>query len=201
MNSKNLVYLIQVSLFSSISTVLAIIEIPLFFVPNIYKLDLSEAITLISGFYLGPLAAVLTSLLKTILILLIKGSSSLIIGEFANLIIGLSLSLPSAFIYKYKRTFKGACIGMIIGIVLSLLVSSIANYFILIPLYSIIFSIPIQNIIDLGNMINKNIVDKTSFILWAVLPFNFVKSLLSCLLTIILYKKISAFVNKLPQRL
>lgn len=197
MHTKKLIKLLQISIFSSIATLMTFFEVPLFFIPSFYKLDISDAIVLISGFSLGPVAGVLTEFLKVLLKILIKGSTTAGLGDFANFVAGVALILPSTIFYKKHRTFKGACIAMAVGIVSFTLVSAMANYFILLPAYENLFSLSEDSIISFGNAINPLVVDKFTFVLFAVCPFNLSKGVLVCAVALMLYKKLSKGVSKL----
>ena len=197
MRTKKLVKILQISIFAAIATVLTFFEVPVFFAPSFYKLDFSDVIVLISGFSLGPLAGVLTEFLKVLLKLLIKGSTTVGLGDFAAFVAGVALTLPSAIFYKKYRTFTGACVAMALGIVCLTVVSSAINYFILLPAYEVLFSISENSIISLGNAINPLIIDKFTFVLFAVCPFNLLKGILICAATLMLYKKLSVVINNL----
>lgn len=197
MRTKKLVKILQISIFAAIATVLTFFELPVFFAPGFYKLDFSDVIVLISGFSLGPLAGILTEFLKVLLKLLIKGSTTVVLGDFAGFVAGVALTLPSAVFYKKYRTFKGACVAMLLGIICLTAVSAVLNYFILLPTYEILFSISENTIISLGNAINPLISDKFTFILFVVCPFNLLKGALICAVTLVLYKKLSVVINNL----
>ncbi len=55
---------------------------------------------------------------------------------------------------------------------------------------------PIQVFIDMGNTLNKSIVDLKSFVLFAVVPFNIVKGIIVSAATILIYKRISPVLHK-----
>ena len=95
MRTKKLVKILQISIFAAIATVLTFFELPVFFAPGFYKLDFSDVVVLISGFSLGPLAGILTEFLKVLLKLLIKGSTTVGLGDFAGFVAGVALTLPS----------------------------------------------------------------------------------------------------------
>lgn len=196
MRSIKTFYLARVSLFSAIALIVAMFEFPIIFFPAFYKLDLSEAITLIAGFSLGPMGGFLTELMKTILIVIIKGSLTIGIGEFANFTIGIALVVPAAYIYKKNRTFKGAILGMALGSLCFIAVSAFLNYFILFPLYIRIYGISERELIDIAKVANANIVDMKSIILFATVPYNVLKAVLSCLVSVLIYKKLSFMINK-----
>ena len=51
-------YIAFVAMFSAIGGVLMLLEIPLFFAPSFYKMDLSELPVLLCSFYLCPVAGI-----------------------------------------------------------------------------------------------------------------------------------------------
>ena len=51
-------YISYTAVFASMAGVLMLVELPLFFAPSFYKLDISELPILICTFYLGPVAGV-----------------------------------------------------------------------------------------------------------------------------------------------
>ncbi len=187
--------LIHIAMFAALATIVSLFRIPIFFAPGFYKIDFSNTIVLISGFSLGPMAGILTSFFKAVLKFTVKGSSTMAIGEFANFIIGISLVLPSALIYKKYRTFKGACVSMCFGILCAVLVSALTNYFVLLPLYENLLGISETKIILIAQSINPLITDKVTFILWTVIPFNLLEGLLVCTFSLVLYKKLSGLIN------
>lgn len=197
---NRLIKLVQISIFSSVAFVISFFEIPLFFVPNFYKLEFSNAVVLISGFFLGPLAGCATELLKVILKLAIKGSATFGLGDLANFAIGSALVIPSAAFYKKTRTLKGSYIAVLLGLFCMILLSAIVNYFLLIPAYAQIFSISEDKIISIANAINPLVTDRLTFILFTVCPFNLIKGLAVCTFTLLIYKKASSIINRLSYK-
>lgn len=61
------------AIFSAMAGFLMFLEIPLFFAPAFYEIDLSEIPILICTFYLGPVAGVVGELLKIVVKLVLKG--------------------------------------------------------------------------------------------------------------------------------
>ena len=98
---------------AAIATVLHMLDFPLLFIaPDFYKLDFSELPVLLCGFYLGPAATVACEGIKIILKLLLKGTSTAFVGDFANFVVGCSLVLPATIIYHVRRSKHSAIIGM-----------------------------------------------------------------------------------------
>ena len=104
-NIKNVVLM---GMFGAIGGVLMLFEFPLpFIAPSFYGLDLSEIPVLVGTFAMGPVAGVITELVKILVKLVLKPTSTGFVGEFANVCIGCALILPAGMIYKFKKTKQG----------------------------------------------------------------------------------------------
>ena len=115
LNIRNLVL---IAMMAAIAMVLMLFEVPLpMIAPSFYEIDLSELPVLIGTFAMGPVAGVLIELVKILLKLLIKGTSTAYVGDLANFLVGCSFLLPAGIIYHMKKTKKSAIIGMIAGTV------------------------------------------------------------------------------------
>lgn len=176
--------LVQIAIFSAIAAVISMIRIPVFFAPSFYQLDLSDAVVLVSGISLGPAAAFLTEFLKVFIKVLIKGSASMGIADLAKFTMGLALVLPASIIYKRNRSFKGACLSLLVGVFCTVMVAALMNYFVLLPTFEALFSISEQSIIAMVQTINPLITDRLTFVLFVVCTFNLVESIVVCILAL-----------------
>ena len=186
-NARSIAY---IALFSALAAILMLIEIPLFFAPEFYKLDLSEIAVLICAFYLGPVAGVISELLKIVLHLLFKGTTTALVGEFSNFLIGCSMILPASIVYHYRKSKKAAVIGLGIGTIVMTAFGSFFNAVYLIPKYSEIYGLPLDSIIEMGSKINPAIDSLSKLVIYATVPFNLLKGILVSVLTFLLYKRV-----------
>jgi riboflavin transporter len=184
------------SLLSAIAVVLMLLEVPLWFTPSFYKIDFSEVPVLIGAFALGPIAGMVIELIKILIYLFIYGSSSAFVGEVANYILGCSLVVPAAIIYHMGRSKKSALIGMIIGTVSFVTAGCLLNAYLLLPTYATLFQMPIDSLVAMGTAVNPSINSLTTFIFYAVAPFNLIKGVAVSLITILLYKKVSRIIKE-----
>ncbi|MBR6526364.1 MAG: ECF transporter S component [Lachnospiraceae bacterium] len=176
---------------SALATVLMLFEFPLpFIAPPFYKLDLSEIPVLIGSFMLGPVAGVITELIKIALNLLINGTETAFVGEFANFTIGCALVVPASIIYRHKKSRKTAIIGMIVGSIFMAIAGIFINAYVMLPFFSQTV-MPMENIIAMGTAIHPSIDNVLTFCLLTVAPFNALKGILVSIVTILIYKKIS----------
>ena len=193
---SNTHYISYTAIFSAISGVLMVMEIPLFFAPGFYKLDISEMPVLICTFYLGPVAGVTAELLKVMVKLLIKGTSTAFVGDFANFVVGCSFILPASIIYHARPGRKTALVGMGVGTLVLTVFGSLFNGFYLIPKFAVLFGMPMDAIVAMGTKVNAAITDVWTLVAFAVVPFNLVKGVAVSALTFLLYKRISPILHK-----
>ena len=186
----------QIGVLSAIATVLMLVEIPLWFAPGFYKIDLSDIPVLIGSFAIGPLAGVIIELIKNLLHMLLNGTTTGGIGEFSNFLIGCSMVVPSAIIYRHRKTRKYAMIGMSVGTVSLIIVGSLLNAFVLLPVYASVFHMPIDALVGMGTAVNHAINNLTTFVLFAVAPFNLLKGIMVSVITLMVYKKVSPILHR-----
>lgn len=179
-----------IALCAAMGSLLMLLEFPLLFLaPEFYKLDLSELPVMLCGLYLGPSAGVTAELLKVLLKLLIKGTTTAYVGELANFIVGCSLILPATMIYFAKRTKRAAVFGLLTGTLCIAVVGSLFNAFYLLPAFSALFHLPLAKIIAMGSAVNASIRSVSTFVLFAVAPLNLIKGAVVSMLTMLLYKR------------
>jgi len=181
----------QIGMLAAIAFVLMLFEIPLPFAPSFYEIDFSEVPVLIGCFSMGPLAGVLIELVKIILNLCINGTVTAGVGELANFVIGCALVLPAAFIYKRKKTKKGAIIGLVTGTLFMTISGCFINAYVMLPTYAKAFGMPIEALVEMGSAVNASITDLLTFVMFAVVPFNLLKGVLVSIIVLLIYKKIS----------
>lgn len=180
-----------VGICGAIAAVLHILDFPLLFLaPEFYKLDFSEVPVLLCGFYLGPSATVACEGVKILLKLLLKGTSTAFVGDFANFAVGCSLVLPAAIIYHAKKTRRGAILGMVLGTLVLTVFGSAFNAVYLLPKFSQLFGLPLDTIISMGTAIHAGVRNITTFVLLCVAPLNLLKGAAVSVLTMLLYKRV-----------
>ena len=181
-----------VAVCAAIAAILHILDFPLLFLaPEFYKLDFSELPVMLCGFYLGPSAAVACEAVKIVLKLLLKGTSTAFVGDFANFAVGCSMVLPAAIIYHLHKSRKGAIVGLVIGTVILTVFGSAFNAIYLLPKFSQLYGLPLDSIIAMGSKINGSIHSISTFVLLAVAPLNLVKGASVSILTMLLYKRVA----------
>ena len=185
-----------IAMFSALGGVLMLLEIPLFFAPGFYKMDLSELPVLICSFYLGPVSGVVCELVKNMLKLLLKGTTTMFVGDFANFAVGCSFVLPASMVYHCVKTKKGAIAAMAAGTFTLTVFGSLFNAWYLLPKFAELYGMPLDAIIAMGTQVNGAITSVWTLVAYAVVPFNLLKGVVVSLLTFFLYKRIERLLQR-----
>lgn len=149
-------------------------------VPNIagfLSYDPKDALIVIAGFTLGPLAALVITVLVSVIEML-SVSNTGIYGLIMNVFSTCAFALPAAFIYKYKRNLKGAILGLASGMFSMSACMVLWNY-IITPFY-------------MG--VDRSVVAGMLFSVF--LPFNLIKAGLNLGLALLIYKPLVLALRK-----
>ena len=177
---------------SAIAMVLHVLDFPVIFLaPEFYKLDFSELPVLLCGFYLGPTATVTCEGVKILLKLLVKGTSTAFVGDFANFVVGCSFVMPATFWYHVHKSKHSAIIGLVLGTLSMSIFGSAFNAVYLLPKFSELYGLPLDTIIAMGTAIRGGVNSITTFVMLCVAPLNLLKGAMVSVLTMLLYKRVA----------
>ncbi len=188
MRQKRIKKIAYIGMFSALAAVAMVFKMPVPWAPTFYKMELSEVICLVGGFLLGAPAAVAIEAIKVLVNFLLDGTTTAGIGELSNFLMGCSFVVPATLVFHRKKTMDSAILGVVVGTVSLGVVSCLLNYFVLLPMYSEVFGLPMEVIIGMGTKIFPSISGMWSFVLICVLNFNLSKGIISSILGIVLYK-------------
>ena len=198
--SRNIInFLVRTAIFGTMSIILYVVPIFQFKLPiflPFLEIHLDEVPAFIAGFAYGPFCGAAVLLLRTIVKL--PMTSSLCVGELADLIYSLAFILPATFIYKKMRNWKGVSLGLTIGTLSQLIISMIIGIYLIFPFYCNIYGISTEQLLSMCKGLNPLISDvEWTMGLFMILPFNAIKDAIVVLLTLVLYKSLSKLINKL----
>lgn len=181
-----------VGLCGAIAAMLHIFDFPLpFLAPEFYKLDFSELPVLLCGFYLGPWSTVLCEGVKILLKLLLKGTTTAYVGDFANFVVGCTFVLPAVVWYHVHKSKHSAWIGLTLGTISMTIFGTLFNAVYLLPKFAQLYQLPLDQIIAMGARIWGSVDSVTTFVIACVAPLNLVKGAAVSVLTMLLYKKVA----------
>jgi riboflavin transporter len=189
-------FLVVTAMLSAVAFVLMFIEFPLpMLIPSFVKLDISDLPALLGSFALGPVYGVVIELLKNLLHILIKGTSSAYIGELFNFLCGSFMCVAAGVIYYLKRSRKGAVIGSLVGCAVMAVLSVPLNYFLVYPAYVVCYGMPMEAIIGMYQAILPSADSLIKCLVIFNLPFTFCKGLIDAILCFVIYKPLSPLMH------
>ncbi|GKX64969.1 ECF transporter S component [Inconstantimicrobium mannanitabidum] len=177
MKKNNTNTMVKIGVFTAVAVVLMYFSFPLPIFPAFLRFDFSDMPALIGSFALGPVAGVLIELLKNVINVVIKGSYSMLIGEFANFAVGAVWVFTAGYIYKKNKTKKMAVMSLLVSVVVMSVFGSLLNYFVLLPMYTKAFHMEFGNLAVYASTV--------------MLPFNLLKGAITSIVTFPLYKAVS----------
>ena len=134
--------------------------------------DAKDAVLTIAAFIYGPIAAIIMSLIPA-LIEFITISSTGFWGFLMNFASSACFSFTASVIYKYRRSFNGAIIGLYASVVATTALMMVLNILVT-PIY---MKVPREVVFDLLPTL--------------LLPFNFAKALMNAAIAMLIYKPVS----------
>ncbi len=192
-------FVTRVAIFGAISTILYVVPIFQFsvpFIPSFLEFHFDEIPAFIASFAYGPLTGFFIILVKTIIKL--PMTSTLCVGELADFIYSVVFIIPAALIYQKRRKFSGALIGIMSGMFLQLIVSFFVTVFAMVPFYMYVMGFSSEALMAMCQAANPAITNLNFDLgLYAILPFNAIKDAIVVVITLIVYKSLRRFINKL----
>ena len=146
------------------------VRVPIFPAAPYLKLDFKDAIIVLGGFIYGPVAALLMSVV-TSLVEMITVSESGVIGLIMNVAATCAFAFTASLIYKFMRNVKGVLVGLATGTVAMTVIMMLWNY-ILTPLYT--------------PGLAREVV--AGMLIPVFMPFNLIKALLNASAALIAYR-------------
>ncbi len=98
------------AMLSAVAFVLMFFEFPIpMLIPAFVKMDISDLPALLGAFALSPIYGIVISLIKNLLNMIIKGSSTAGVGELCNFMLGAVFSFTAGVVYHRKKAEKVPC--------------------------------------------------------------------------------------------
>ncbi len=175
---------------AALGAILMLIEVRMPVFPGILKLELGDLPALLGSLAMGPLAGVIIELLKNIMNLLLDFTFTFGVGELSNFIVGSAFVASASIVYQRSRDKRGLLLGLLTGIFCMTLTACFSNYYIVIPAYMKAGGFSLEKIVELFAMANSRITDLRTIIIYAIIPFNLLKSTVVSIVALLIYNKV-----------
>jgi riboflavin transporter FmnP len=161
-----------IGIFAALATVLMLLEIP---IPQLagFKYDGSEIPTLMVGLMFGPIAGLLTEIIKDLLYFAIRGTD--IVGLLMNMAAGIIFVGTASSIYFWHKTKMMAILSMTVASLATTGGMAILNLIVYPPYLHVSYAFMIQNY------------------LWIIVLFNVFKVGIDSSVVFLVYKRVSKF--------
>lgn len=196
MNKTKTNHLTLAALFGALAFFLMYFSFSIPILSPFAELDLSAIPELIGGFMLGPVGGIEIITVKILLKLIFKGSSSMLTGEIQNFLLECAFVLPAAIYYQRNKTKKGAIVGLFLGSIVTIVVSILTNVYLIFPAYMKLYGMDWNSILQIFTEINPWIQNIPTMIAFSIVPFNIVSRMITSVITMLVYKKISILLKR-----
>lgn len=183
MKTSNTKRLVGIAMLGAIAFVLMFFAFPILPSASFMKVDFSDVPVLMGMFLYGPVGGVLVALIRTVLhYIQTGGDMGYPIGDIASFIASLAYALPIYFIITKQQRYdmKTLVMANVVGTVSLTTVLSIANWFVITPLYI--------------KIMGFNLGPVKEIVLYGVLPFNILKGLVVGIVFIGLFAKLKPWI-------
>lgn len=175
-SSKRMAFM---AVFVALAFAVSLLDFPLFPALPFLKLDFGNVFILLIAFLLGPVEGVIVCIVKELLRALASGSGG--VGEIANAITTSAYILLPATVYRFKKGLKVVIPCLVGACFIGTAAALITNRFITFPLF-------------LGAEAGVALFLEG---FWFIVAFNLIKTAAVGVLTMLLYKRLSAVLKKL----
>ena len=168
----------------AVSYVLMFLEFPILPMFPFLKIDFSDVPVLIGTLVLGPIAGFLIAFVRSLLNFLTKGGDlGALIGNAAGLLASVAYLLPIYYIFHHSLKKSKQLLGIISGVLLMTIIMTVANYFIIMPLYVLVGYWPADA--SIGQLVFAGI-----------LPFNLIKGLIVGIVFFLIFNALLPWMQK-----
>ncbi|WP_010281950.1 ECF transporter S component [Bacillus timonensis] len=177
---------VAIAMLSTISYILMFFNFPLPTFPSFLNVDFSDVPALLAALIFGPMAGILVELFKNMIDYFITGSETGVpVGHISNFVAGIIFVLTTYYIFKLLKTKTGLTLGLIGGTIMMAVIMSVLNYYVFLPAFNFFLNIPAMSAPETLKMV-----------VYAILPFNFLKGLIVAVIFMLLYVRIHPWINK-----
>lgn len=189
MRNNKVQKMVSVAMLAAVAAVLQFVAFPILPMFNFLRIDFSDIPVLLGMFLFGPLAGISTALIRSVLHLFMTGASPQnLVGDSASFLATTLFTLPIYYFFKRGRQNKrNKILGLGTGILAMTLFMSIANYFVITPLYLKLFGV------SAGEYLGMSL---QRYVTVGIVPFNLIKGVLVSSVFLVLHAKLLPWLIK-----
>ena len=188
MKNNKVQKMVSIAMFAAMGLVLQYVAFPIIPAFSFLKIDFSDIPVMLSMFLFGPLAGVMTAFIRSSLHLLTTGlSAPNMVGDVASFIATVVFTLPMYYFFHRNNALRNKIYGTALGILAMSLVMSVANYFVITPLYLLFFGVTADQYLGMP---------LANYVVIGILPFNLIKGGIVSIVFLILHAKLLPWLSR-----
>lgn len=181
--------MVTVSMLAAMGTVLQFVAFPLLPSFTFLKLDFSDIPIMVGMFLFGPVAGVSSAFIRSLLHLFLTGFTlSNLVGDSASFLATILFTLPMYYFFnRGSHKIRNKIAGTVTGILSMVAVMSIANYFIITPMFLKAMGTTMDQFLGLS---------MPTYVSVAIIPFNLLKGIIVSGVFLVLHAKLLPWLNQ-----
>ncbi|MFD2305569.1 ECF transporter S component [Enterococcus termitis] len=194
MRNSKVQKMVSVAMLAAIGVVLQFVAFPIMPAFSFLKIDFSDIPVMISMFLFGPLAGISTAFIRSAIHLFTTGlSPQNFVGDAASFLATTMFTLPMYYFFKRgSHKVLNKTLGIVTGIVAMTAFMSIANYFVITPLYLKLFGV------SAGDFLGMSLA---RYVTIGILPFNLIKGAIVSAVFLVLHAKLLPWLSRKQHQL
>ncbi|MGX7164779.1 ECF transporter S component [Enterococcus massiliensis] len=188
MKNSKVQKMVAVALFAAMGLILQYVAFPVLPAFNFLKIDFSDIPVMLSMFLFGPVAGIMTAFLRSTLHLLTTGlEPSNMVGDIASFLASSIFTLPMYYFFRGHETKRNKTFGIVTGILALTIFMSLANYFIITPLYLTFFGVSADQFLGMS---------LARYVAIGIVPFNLIKGAIVSAVFLVLHAKLLPWLSR-----
>lgn len=176
-----------IAIFTALSFAVRQLSFPLLPAVGFLKFDFSDLFVLICGYAVGPVAGVITGVLKEVIS--ITTSDTVGVGELANILVLVPFVLLPSLMYKKHKGIKSVILWLSVACIVRIAWSVPVNYTLTFPAFTAAFGGTWEGGMNLFLEV-----------WYYVVLFNLIKTVILAVLTLLLYKSVSRLISLINKK-
>lgn len=189
MRNNRVQKMVSIAMLAAMGVVLQFVAFPVLPAVPFMKVDFSDIPIMIGMFLFGPMAGIATAFIRSTIHLVMSGFSlDNLVGDAASFLATTIFTMPMYYFFRQSgHALVKKVIGVFSGIVLMTIFMSVANYFVITPVYLYLLGVTVDQFLGMS---------LGSYVLVSVIPFNLIKGGIVSAIFLVLHAKLLPWLQR-----
>ena len=186
--------MMKVAMFAALGFVLGYFRFPVPIFPAFLEFDIADVPIVVGALLMGTIPGILIVILTYVLGIIIRGTTTMGIGPFMNIMLGMTYVIVINYVYGHFKSDKGLVLGAILASLAGTLMGALLNYTLVINAYAHLFG-GMDRIINMARAVHPSIDSVGRIVMFSIVPFNLIKFTYVSILAVVMYKAMERHVK------